>query len=152
MRVLRSCFCVLSLFLAAQGLTKQLEREPRTEAAVRAADDAWGEAEKRGDADFVEQLLLPEYRSIGSDGKITSKAVIVDHTRARGASSEYAKQVDEWKTAHPERAEVRITGDTAVLTWVPDKPGAAVIFSCDIFVYRSGRWHGIYSQHTSAGL
>lgn len=149
MRILNGWLCML-VIVAVPVSARELGHESRTAAAVIAADHAWGEAEKQGDASFVDQLLLPEYRSIGSDGKITTKATIVDHTRARGPSPEYAKQVDAWKLAHPERAEVSITGDTAVLTWVADQPGAAPILSCDIFVYRKGRWYGIYSQHTSA--
>ena len=51
--------------------------EPRTAAAVIAADKAWGEAEVAGNADFVDRLLLTGYVSIGPDGKTTTKEKIV---------------------------------------------------------------------------
>ncbi|MDQ2877599.1 MAG: hypothetical protein M3R41_00785, partial [Pseudomonadota bacterium] len=35
--------------------------EPRTEAAVKAADDSWSAAELRGDGAFVDWLLMPGY-------------------------------------------------------------------------------------------
>jgi hypothetical protein len=123
--------------------------EPKTVAAVIAADNAWGDAEKRGDADFVDKLLLPGYQSISSDGKIATKAMIVEHTRARGASTAYAEKFEAWKAAHPEHPEVTITNNIAVLTWVADQAPAGRVGSCDIFAYRDGRWRGIYSQHTS---
>jgi hypothetical protein len=137
----------LMLFAASPALAA----EPRTEAAVIAADEAWGNAEVAGDADFVERLLLPDYVSIGADGKVTNKAKIVAGTRARHASIDYAAKVAAWKAAHPLRADVTIVGDTAILKWVSDKPSAGdPVSSSDVFVYRDGRWHGLYSQHTTA--
>ena len=125
--------------------------EPKTAEAVKAADDAWGEAEANGDYAFVERLLLPGYQSIGSGGKATSREKIVAGARERGRSAERIAQIAEWKAAHPTRPEVTIYGDTAVLTWVsaaPEKAGA--VLSSDIFVYRKGHWRAIYSQHSTA--
>ena len=128
-----------------------LAAEPRTAGAVRAADDAWGMAEVRGDASFVDELLLPEYRSVGPAGAVTTKATIVDHARTRGPSADMAANVAAWRAAHPTRADVVIVGDTAVLTWVLIRPGAGEpVSSCDIFVYRDGRWRALYSQHSVA--
>ncbi|CAM3308077.1 hypothetical protein SPAN111604_15130 [Sphingomonas antarctica] len=59
-------------------------RDPHTAAAVLAADQGWTDAEIRGDAAFVDALLLPEYQSIGTAGKITNKAAIVAGSRALG--------------------------------------------------------------------
>ena len=126
-------------------------REARTPAAVVAVDEAWTAAEIRGDAAFVDALLLPEYRSIGSDGTIASKAMIVAGTRARGPHSNFGQIVAEYRAGHPTRGDVTINGDTALLTWVSLVPGkGSPIASCDIFVYRSGHWHAIYSQHSTA--
>lgn len=152
MRTLHIFCWLIGAVGCGRSIAAELPSQPKTAAAVIAADDAWGEAEKKGDAAFVEQLLVSDYRSIGADGKVTTKAMIVEHTRTRGASSEYAQKVDDWKAAHPEHAEVVISGDTAILTWVADQAPAGRIASCDVFVFRSGRWHGVYSQHTSALL
>lgn len=129
--------------------------EPKTAAAVLAADEAWGAAEARGDADFVDWLLWPGYVSVGAAGKVTPKSTIVAGARARHSSaSAAAKMADAdaaWRAAHPVRGEVSLHGSTAVLTWILVKPGSGEpVSSSDIFVYRGGHWHAIYSQHTSA--
>lgn len=139
------------LILAAAA--PAIASEPKTAAAVIAADDAWLHAEVSGDGDFLDRLLLPEYVSIGSDGKVTGKAKIVANARARtdDAKEKLAAVIYAWKAAHPTRADVTIIGDTAILTWVLAKPGdAEPVSSCDIFVYRDGQWHAIYSQHSTA--
>ena len=124
---------------------------PHTKEAVVAADEGWQRAEEDGDGRFIEQLLLDGYRSIGSGGKITTKAQIVEGARKRGKSPEFAKMVADWKAQHPSAAEVTIFGDTAVLTWVPTDAGPnPPVNSCDVFVYRDGAWHAIYSQHSTA--
>ncbi|TPG40670.1 subclass B3 metallo-beta-lactamase [Sphingomonas koreensis] len=121
----------------------------RSEAAVRDADDNWGKAEARGDAAFVDWLLLPEYQSVDPTGKATGKNAIVAGTRARGSSPEAAARIAAWRAAHPTRAQVTMFGDTAILTWISLLPATdGRISSSDIFVYRDGHWHAIYSQHS----
>jgi hypothetical protein len=137
------------LFIAGPALAA----EPRSEAAVIAADDSWLQAEVAGDGDYLDALLLPGYVSIGANGKVTAKADLVSHARSRNADAKakLAEQVAAWKAAHPTRVEVTIAGDTAILKWVLVKPEAGnPVSSCDIFVYRDGRWHALYSQHSTA--
>jgi hypothetical protein len=143
----------LVLMIMSLAAPPALAAEPRTQAAVIAADEAWGDAEIAGNAAFVDQLLLPGYVSIGADGKVTSKATIVAGARGRTeeARAKLSDQVAAWMKAHPMRAEVMIADDTAILKWVSAKPGAGgAVSSCDIFVYQDGRWRAIYSQHSSA--
>lgn len=124
---------------------------PISVAAVLAADHAWGAAEARGDAAFVDRLLMPGYRSVGPAGQTTLKAAIVARARARAGSPTAAATIAAWKAAHPLRGDVAIFGDTAVLTWVSTKAGSGEpVSSCDIFVYRDGHWRAIYSQHSDA--
>jgi hypothetical protein len=125
--------------------------EPHNAAAVIAADDAWLQAEVRGDGDFLDRLLMDGYRSVGNDGKVTGKGDLVGKARARGNSPDMAARVAKWKADHPTRPDVTIAGDTAILTWISTKPGAGEpVSSCDIFVYADGRWRALYSQHTAA--
>lgn len=125
--------------------------EPRTAAAVLAADNAWGDAETRGDVAFVDALLADGYRTIGHDGKVRTKADVLAGTRARGGTPQRAAEVAAWRAQHPTKGEVALFGDTAVLTWVTaGTTNPAMVMSCDIFVYRGGRWHAIYSQHSDA--
>ncbi|CAM3253127.1 Nuclear transport factor 2 family protein [Sphingomonas antarctica] len=149
---IRSCrFALTSLILAVTTAAPAKPAvEPKTAAAVQAADDAWGAAEANGDAAFVDGLLLPGYVSVGPTGKVTTKAAIVAGARKRGRSAAFAAEVAAWKAEHPSRAEVSLFGDTAVLTWVLTKPDLREpISSSDVFVYRQGRWLAVYSQHTS---
>lgn len=127
--------------------------EPRTAVAVLMADQQWTAAEIRGDAAFVDALLLPEYRSIGRDGKVADKAAIVASSRKRGPHSDFGKMVADYKATHPTRGDVTIDGDTAILTWISLTRGKGEpVASCDIFVYRSGRWRALYSQHSTAEI
>jgi hypothetical protein len=124
--------------------------EPHTEAAVMAADNGWESAEETGDVAYIDRLLLPEYRSINVDGSIHDKQAIL--TGAAKTSPERTAKIRAWIAAHPEKMSVVIVGDTAVLTFALDHPGAPLpILSCDVFVYRDGHWRALYSQHTAAG-
>jgi hypothetical protein len=143
--MMRAAMIGCILILAATPATAA---EPKTATAVKAVDDAWGDAEAKGDSAFVAQLLLPGYRSIGSAGKTTTREDIVAHTTKERAPN-YAKKVADWKAQHSSRADVRLFGDTAVVTWASTAPDAAV-YSSDIFVYRDGHWRAIYSQHSNA--
>jgi hypothetical protein len=136
---------------AAPTIAHASPAEPRTAAAVVAADAAWGRAEAKGDADFVDRLLAPEYRSVNPAGKATSKADILARTRSAGGTPAQTAEMAVWRKDHPTRADVALFGDTAVLAWVSTGTSdAGKIRSCDIFVYRDGAWHAIYSQHSDA--
>ncbi|MGN6518001.1 MAG: nuclear transport factor 2 family protein [Dokdonella sp.] len=118
--------------------------------AVKAADEAWAQAEIRGDHAYLAWLLADGYASVSASGKATTKAQLVEGARKRGDSPETAKRFKEWKDQHPSRADVQLVGDTAILTWVSTEPAAAArVNSSDIFVYRDGHWHAVYSQHAS---
>jgi len=122
--------------------------DAKTPAAVLAADDAWGDAEIDGDAAFVARLLLSGYRSIGADGKTTSRDAIIASARQHAGSPEYKAKVAAWRAHHPSHGEVALFGDTAILTWISDAPESrGKVQSCDIFAYRAGHWRAVYSQH-----
>lgn len=149
--LLRAITALAAITFAAGAADARHTSDPRTAAAVLAADDAWGKAEERGDVAFVDALLLPGYRSIGHDGKARTKSDILASTRKRGGTPQRAAEVAAWRAQHPTRGVVTLFGDTAVLSWVSTSdanPGA--VASSDIFVYRSGRWHAVYSQHSDA--
>jgi hypothetical protein len=122
--------------------------DPHTRDAVIAADRAWDEAESSGNTDYINALLLPEYRSVSSDGSIHEKAAILASAQKNIGHPERAAAVDKWRAAHPSITSVQMLGDTAVLTFSLDRGDPKPVMSCDIFVYREGHWHPIYSQHT----
>ena len=125
--------------------------EPRTAAAVLAADNGWGDAEARGDVAFIDALLSDGYRTIGHDGKVRTKADVLASSRAKGGTPARAAEIAAWRAQHPTQGSVALFGDTAVLTWVTaGATDSGKVMSCDIFVYRGGRWHAVYSQHSDA--
>ncbi len=127
--------------------------EPKTAAAVIAADNGWEKAEESGDVAYVDNLLLPDYRSVNADGSVHDKAAILANTKHNLGSAEHAEKVAKWLAAHPMDTGVVMQGDTAIVTFhlKPSAPEKGVM-SSDIFVYRDGQWHAIYSQHTTAGM
>ena len=143
---------VLALILVNAGIScvshAQDTKEPHTEAAVIADDKGWDEAEGEGDTAFIDRLLMPEYRSISSDGSVHDKAAIIASARKKTHSLE----AEKWRATHPSLTSVVITGDTAILSFTLNRPDLPVrIMSSDIFVYRDGRWRALYSQHSEAG-
>jgi len=126
--------------------------EPHTAAAVIAADQRWSTAEETGDTKYLNDLLLPEYRSISSDGSTHDRAVIIAHAVKSANTEEETAKADKWRTAHPNLPSVKIDGDVAILTALLQKgTDPKPVMSCDIFLYRDGHWRAIYSQHTEAG-
>jgi len=139
-------------FSASTGVRAEQVPEPHTAAAVIAADQHWSAAEETGDTKYLNDLLLPEYRSISSDGSTHNRAAIIAHALKSANTAAVADKNDKWRAAHPSQSSVQINGDVAILTAVlqngiDPKP----VMSCDIFVYRDGHWRAFYSQHTEAG-
>ncbi|MFC5527560.1 nuclear transport factor 2 family protein [Rhodanobacter ginsengisoli] len=123
----------------------------RTAAAVIAVDQHWLEAELGGDTAWLDQMLLPEYRSVGADGKAHPKAAILASAEKNRHSDRKRHEVEAWLKAHPSGQSVVIHGDTAILSFYDPALGPQQgVRSSDIFVYVDGRWHALYSQHSSA--
>jgi hypothetical protein len=151
-----SQFCVLSaaciLCLPSSVLAAPATPQPKTAAAVMAADDGWLKAEETGDTAYIDNLLLPEYRSVNADGSVHDKAAILASTRKNAGSTARSVADQKWLAAHPMGTAALIQGDTAIVTFYLKPLGPEKgIMSSDIFVYRDGEWHAIYSQHTDAG-
>lgn len=147
-----------SILLAAVGMfastnaAAQATSEPHTASAVIAVDEAWSKAEDTGDAKYLDALLLPEYRSISSDGSTHDKAAIIADAIRSARTAEGAAKTEKWLAAHPSVPVVEIHGDVAILTFILQRRlDPKPVMSCDIFLYRGGRWRALYSQHTEAG-
>src|SRR5690348_14229445 len=96
-----------------------VDETARTAAAVMAVDQHWSDAETDGDTAWLEQMLLPEYRSVNNKGVATPKAGIVAHAaKSRGLGKDKQKQmVEAWRKAHPSESKVVLHGDTAIITF-----------------------------------
>lgn len=118
----------------------------KTAAAVMAVDQHWLEAEVGGDTAWLDAMLMPDYRTVGADGKVGDKAAILRSATKNRGSDKMRKEVDAWQKAHPTRQSVVLHGDAAILTFSDPKTGH--ILSSDTFIYRDGGWHALYSQHS----
>jgi hypothetical protein len=128
-----------------------VDETQHTEAALRAIVDHWGDAEVDGDVAYLEQLLLPEYRSIDAKGGSHPRARILEHARTNAGSAEARKAVDAFKLAHPTEVSVVIHGDTGIVSYFNPKRGLdSSIRGSDIFVFEARRWHAVYSLHNGA--
>ena len=154
---LRACFASFILLagvgmLVSTNVEAQATSEPHTAAAVIAIDHEWSKAEDTGDAKYLNALLLPEYRSISSDGSTHDKATIIADAIRSARTAEGAAKTEKWLAAHPSVPVVEIHGDVAILTFILQRGlDPKPVMSCDIFLYRGGHWRAVYSQHTEAG-
>jgi hypothetical protein len=141
----------LALFAASAGPAAAAD-EPRTQAAVLAADDDWLAAERLGDAAALDARLADAYHDVSPTGSVHLKAHLLEHTRTRkdkmtGTPQEVAAIV---RKKYPVRETVEITGDTAVLTFHSVDPAQNDrILSVDVFTYENGRWRGMLSVGTT---
>lgn len=154
-----SMACVAVLVLAGEAAmaaasaasVASVDESARSEAAVIAVDQHWLEAELDGDTAWLDAMLLPEYRSVGADGVVHPKAVIMAHAAKNRGSDTERRKVEAWLKTHPSGKAVVIHGDTAILSFYDPAKGAANdVRSSDIFVYVHGQWHALYSQHSGA--
>lgn len=140
-------------FFIASGLVQQpLPNETqRTAAGAIATTQHWLDAEVHGDVSYIDDLLLPEYRSVDGSGVAHPKAAIVASTRRNRGADSKAREVAAYLQAHPHGTRVAIQDNTAVVTYYAQALGAdRGVQSSDILVYRAGRWHALYSQHITA--
>jgi len=151
--------CLAVLVLGAEAVVAAtsaasaagIDESARSEAAVIAVDQHWLEAELDGDTAWLDDMLLPEYRSVGADGAVHPKSAIVAHAAKNRGSDAERRKVEAWLKAHPSGKSVVIHGDTAILSFYdPAKGAASDVRSSDIFIYAHGRWHALYSQHSGA--
>lgn len=127
----------------------------RDEAALRAIDDHWGRAEGEGDVAYLTQLLAPEYRSIGSSGKATTRDALLEHTARRASSAaareEARKAREAFMAAHPTGVSVVLHGPVGIVSFYNPKRGAdQAVRGVDVFIYEDNRWRALYSFHNAA--
>jgi len=152
--------CAAVLVLGAEAVlaatsaasVANIDESARSEAAVIAVDQHWLEAELGGDTAWLDDMLLPEYRSVGADGAVHPKATIMAHAAKNRGSDIERRKVEDWLKTHPSGKAVVIHGDIAILSFYdPAKGAASDVRSSDVFVYVDGRWHALYSQHSGPG-
>jgi hypothetical protein len=131
--------------IAANAAAPQVDETARTTTAVIAVDQHWLEAEVGGDTAWLDAMLMPDYRTVGADGKVGDKAAILRSAAKNRGSDKMRMEVDAWQKAHPTRKSVVMHGDVAILSF--SDPHTGRVLSSDIFIYKDGDWHALYSQH-----
>ena len=144
---------IMSAFVAtSDAYASTADETARNEAAVIAVDQHWLEAEESGDTAYLDDLLLPDYRSVGADGIAHPKSAIVAHAEKNRGSDTERRTVEAWIKAHPSGKSVVLHGDTAILSFYDPASGPQQgVRSSDIFVYVDRRWRALYSQHSGFG-
>jgi hypothetical protein len=131
--------------VAVHAASPRTSEAAHTDTAVIAVDDHWMQAELSGDTAWLNAMLMPDYRTVGADGKVGDKTAILRAVKKNRGSDKMRKQVDAWLKAHPTRKSVVMHGDVAILSF--SDPDTGRVRSSDIFIYRDGGWHAVYSQH-----
>ena len=142
------CVVIAATFGAsamARAANAPADEAARTDSAVIAVDDHWLEAEESGDTAWLDAMLMPDYRSISVEGKVLDKPRLLANAQKNRGSDAMRKKVDAWIKTHPTRKSVVMHGDVAILSFSDPETGR--VRSSDIFVYKDGGWHALYSQH-----
>lgn len=135
---------VVVLALAASGL--MLAQGGNAEQEIRAAFDQIRNAVLKGDADAFAKFTADDYTSIGADGKVLSKAEVLDGFRTGKVKYESIDTSD---------VRVRVYGDTAVVTDTSsikarrgDQDMSGQYRSVRVYVKRGGKWQQVLLQRT----
>jgi len=139
-------------FLIAAGAGPMTHPEPKTKAAVLAADDEWLGAERIGDVGTLNARLADQYQDITPTGEVHSKAQLLAATAARTnrATGTIAEVAAAFRKQNPIVETVLIEGNTAILSFhSPDPALEPIVRSEDVFTYEDGMWKGILSAHSS---
>ena len=142
--------CLLVLPARAGTAPSNPAESQKTAVGAIATDEHWSMAEYMGDTTWLNQMLLPEYRSVNADGKAYSKERIVAGAAKRGHDDLAAAQakVAAYRKSNPYGTSVVLHGDTAILSFYDLKRGPQDgVQSSDILLYVDGQWHALYSQH-----
>jgi hypothetical protein len=136
-----------------QSSSPAADETRRTEAGVIATDNHWSLAEETGDTAYLDEMLLPAYRSVNDDGTAYSKAqILAGAAKRKGTDLATAQnKLAAYRSQHPYGTSVVIHDNTAIASFYDPARGAQKgVKSSDIFVYVDGRWHALYSQHNPA--
>jgi len=134
--------CVSAMPVFAQDCRKILGPQNADAASLQRVEDAWNEAFMRGNPDYLECLLVPDFVTVTLHG-----------TRERVWELEHARQNRGSTTAIPHFSGTvfQIEGSTGVARLY--KPASAdgqrpATYLADVFTFQGGTWRAVYSQHT----
>lgn len=133
-------------FSSAAAAAKPSQQSRALEQQLRAIEFEWDDAVVKRDAKALDRLLADDFRLIWIDGTVSNKAELIAGVTNRKAV------IDPFST---EDVEVRIYGDTAILTGrftqtarLGTRSETNSFRYTDVYVRRKGQWRAV-SAHAS---
>jgi len=147
---MKRVFSIVTLVVLALATSDvMLAQGGNAEQEIRAVFDQINDALLKGDAAAWGKLAADDSTSIGADGKVLSKAEVVDAIRAGKIKYESSDTSD---------IKIRVYGDTAVLTDTSsikarrgDLDMSGQYRNVRVFVKRGGKWQQVLAQRTKIG-
>src|SRR2546422_9723747 len=147
---MKRLFSIVIVVVLAWAASSLLAQGGNAEQEIRAVFDQIKDALLKGDAAAAwGKLAAEDSVSIGADGKVLSKAEVVDGIRAGKIKYESIDTSD---------IKVRVYGDTAVLTDTSsikahrgDLDMSGQYRNVRVFVNRGGKWQQVLAQRTKIG-
>ena len=128
--------------LLAADCSKVLGPQAADAASLERVEDAWNEAFMRGNTDYLECLLVPDFVTVTPHGK-RDRAWELEHARQNRGSSA--------PILHFSGTVFQIEGSTGIVKL--HKPASVdgqhpATQLADVFTFQDGAWRAVYSQHT----
>lgn len=141
-----------AILITLIGLTAAAGAQTRvtaTEQALAKLQQTLATAWVAGDRTTIEQIIAPEWTSIGPDGTVTSRAQLL--------ADVFERRVHRIQQVDIDDVRVRIFGDAAVVTGRTHGIGSVSgtgynvhIRFTDVFVRRENRWQAVASPPVSS--
>lgn len=128
--------------LLAADCVKLLGPQSADAASLERVEDAWNEAFMRGNTDYLECLLVPDFVTVTPHGK-RDRVWELEHARQNRGNTAPIPQVTG--------TVFQIEGSTGIAKLY--KPPSAdgqhpATRLADVFSFQDGAWRAVYSQHT----
>jgi hypothetical protein len=126
----------LSAAIQVKCATASTPAQKKDEDTIRRIEHDWLTAEYRGNPQFLECLLEPDYRTSGRDGKIRSREDVIGRVQQ---TTDFKRDVPKLESI------VFVHGDAATahsIMHTTDKAGnPREVHFVDGYTFHDGRWH-----------
>jgi hypothetical protein len=110
--------------------------QKKDEDTIRRIEHDWLTAEYRGNPQFLECLLEPDYRTSGRNGKVRSRKEVIDHVVQTTDMTHEVPQLESIAFIHGDAASAHSIMHTK------DKAGnPKEVHFVDAYIFHDGRWH-----------
>jgi hypothetical protein len=110
--------------------------QKKDEDTIRRIEQGWLTAELRGNPQFLECLLEPDYRTSGRNGKVRSRKDVIDRVAKIADSTREVPKLETIVFMHGDAASAHSILRTT------DEPGnPKEVHFVDSYTFHDGRWH-----------